>query len=232
MLYIVLGLLGLVIALVVLVTLSPLALEASVKGQGEAGKTWFFAVTMRWLFVTLKVRFAQGTPSMLDVRMFDRRVMHRSPIREVDEEKQAAESEMPPLEKLRETGEKIERWFDLDALKSFGWGLLRRRVRLTKVRGTITYCTPDVAVTGMISGFLYTLAGVLGPFGELRIEPQWEAVMRASASLDIAVRTWPVLAMFDFLIFALKNIRLRKRPSNTDVPPQPLHQPMEGSHAR
>ncbi|MFW5739003.1 MAG: hypothetical protein ACOC1F_01410 [Myxococcota bacterium] len=200
----------------------PLRLALTAKGHGEFGKFWAFAAGGQLWFVTVSYANALGIDSIIQVHVFNRRVVHISSLRrklkeEVDERKPTSFAELK--EKWRRLREKIERRLELKDVLRFVVGLLRQ-VRMERFQGKFSYATPDVALTGVLSGSLFTLAGLLAPFGVLRVEPQWVDVAKAAGNFDVAFRFYPARMVLFATVFAIKNIKLRQRTRPDPVPAQ------------
>jgi len=210
-LIIVVSILAALVAACFALALVPLRLELFVKGQGEVGKFWAVGLGLRVSFVTISFAAAQGVDSVLQLHLFGLKVWRRSPaggLPAPEEESKVSLDEL--LAKARRLQRETERWFDLDSMLVFLVDL-RHHVRLKRCNGRLSYATPDVAITGMIAGALYTLAGLLLPFGDCRIEPQWEDVAKASGQFDAACKVYPGRMVLSAIAFVFKNIKLRQR---------------------
>lgn len=202
---IVVAVLGAVAAL--LAVLLPVRVRMTSKGRGQFGDTWVIAGGLELLLVTVSFVAAHAAPSMVQVHVAGRRVWVRRGT--------AREPSGPPmtLERIVEKAERawaeLNRRFDREQLGRFVIGL-RRHVRLQHCRGQLVYATPDVAVTGMLSGALYFVAGLLSPLGSFAVTPEWEDVLRVQGDIDIAVKVWPVRAAADIAWFVAKNMRRRE----------------------
>lgn len=209
-----------VIATILAIVL-PLRFELTVKGHGEFGKFWALGMGGQVAFVTATLAVAHGIDSILQVHVFGRRVVHISPlvslIKKAEEEPKIL-LEHVIKEKLPKWRGRIERWFDLLDLLELVLDM-RRYIQLERLHGRLAYATPDVAVTGMISGSLFTLAGLLAPFGTFYIEPQWIDVAKANGNLNVVVRVYPVRMVLHAIAFSIRHVRLR--PVNaTETPPK------------
>ena len=216
-----------IVVAVIAVAMMPLRLSLTVKGHGEFGKFWAFAAGGQLWFVTLSYANALGVDSILQVHVFNRRVIHLSPVggrQPEPEEKAMTFAEFK--QKLARWRAKTERWFELDDLLRFVVDL-RRFIHMERFQGDLSYATPDVALTGMLSGALFTFAGLLAPFGTFQVEPQWVDVAKAKGKLDVAFRFSPTRMVLFAIVFAIKNIKLRQRTKPGPVPAQ-----MGGHHAR
>lgn len=199
----------------------PLRLELTVKGHGEFGKYWAFALGGRLWFVTVGYADALGADSVLQVLVFNHRVIHISPFgkRVVDEIEEHRPTLKELMDKLPRWRDKVERWIDLgDVLRFFVD--LRHQIRMERLNGRLSYATPDVAVTGMLSGSLFTMAGLLAPFGVFQVEPQWVDVAKAAGNLDVVFRFYPTRIVLYVIVFAFRNIKLRQRTTPGPVPAQ------------
>lgn len=211
-----------IVTSIVVVTLAPVRLELSVKGHGEFGKFWALAMGGQILFVTVTFAAAHGIDSIFQLHVFGRRVVHVSPfarkvVDTIDEHK-------PSLEefehKTRRLLSQVERWFDLDDLLVFLVDL-RHRVHMQRFNGRLSYATPDLAITGILSGSLFTFAGLLSPFGNFQVEPLWVDVAKASGNLDVAFRFYPGRMVLDAITFTFKKIKLRQRTRPRPAPAPP-----------
>ena len=218
---IVAALVALIVAMLAAATLAPIRLELSARWQVE-GKFWAVAAGLRVLFVTISFAAAETSNSVLQLHVFGLRVLHRSLARKKPSQKET-ESKLTFKEietKARRIKNRIQRWFDLDSLLAFIVGL-RRYVRLERFDGRISYATPDVAITGMLAGTLYTFAGLLVPFGSFHVEPQWEEAAKTAGKFRTACKVYPGRAVLRVVIFVLTNIKLRQRPRSAIVQAQP-----------
>lgn len=217
---------ALAIALTILVAVIapaviPVRLALSAKGHGEFGKYGAFALGARLWFVTFAYADALGADSLFQVLVFGQRVIHISPVGKrvvKDDEHKMSLKEL--LEKAPIWRDKVERWIDLGDVLRFVVDL-RHHIRMERLNGRLSYATPDVAVTGMISGSLFTMAGLLAPFGVFLVEPQWVDVAKAAGNLDVVFRFYPTRIVLYAIVFAFKNIKLRQR--ETPVPRPPSH---------
>jgi len=210
-----------VVAAISAVTVAPLRFELSAKGQGEFGKLWAIAIGVRVLFITISFAAAQSCDSILQLHLFGTRVFRLSPVGGKPAKEDESKLTFSEIKTMAVRGhDAIERWFGLDNLLLFVIDL-RHRVRLERFNGNLSYATPDVAVTGMLAGALFTLAGLLTPFGDFRVEPQWVDVAKASGKFDVAFKVYPGRMALDAVIFVFANIKLRRRPQSQIVPAQP-----------
>lgn len=211
-----------ILVAVITVALMPLRLALTVKGHGEFGKFWAFAAGGQLWFVTVSYANALGVDSVLQVHVFNRRVVHISPVarRQRDRDRDEEKTSFAELkQKLRLWRSKIERRFELRDLLYFVLDL-RRFVHMERFQGRLSYATPDVALTGMLSGSLFTFAGLLAPFGTLQVEPQWVDVAKAAGNFDVAFRFSPTRMVLFAIVFVIKNIKLRQRTKPGPVPAQ------------
>ena len=116
------------------------------------------------------------------------------------------------VEKIERAWATLNKRFDRGQLGRYVIGL-RRYVRLQHCRGHLVYATPDVAFTGMLSGALYFVAGLLSPVGSFTVTPEWEDVLRAQGDIDVAVKVWPLRAVADIAWFVARNMRKRALPA-------------------
>jgi len=213
----------------------PIVLHITAKARGEWGKTWVIATGLEWLWLTISVAAATGTDSVLQIHLFGRKVLHRSPIFQRKKRPQPERRELQPsepltLEDLKRLRARIERWFALGDLLRFVVGL-RQHFKVHKLEARLIYSTPDVALTGALSGAMYTLAGLLSPFGRFLVEPEWDAVARGDGSIDTTFRLFPGKAVCSVVWFIIRKIRLRKPATTQVATPSPLNK-LEGDHAR
>jgi hypothetical protein len=200
----------------------PVRLALSVKGHGEFGKYGAFALGARLWFVTVAYADAFGADSLFQVLVFGQRVFHRSPVGKQQVVDEADEHKMTLKELLDKAPiwrDKVERWIDLGDVLRFVVDL-RHHIRMERLNGRLSYATPDVAVTGMISGSLFTMAGLLAPFGVFLVEPQWVDVAKAAGNLDVVFRFYPTRIVLYAIVFAFKNIKLRQRETPGPAPAQ------------
>jgi hypothetical protein len=209
------------IALVVM--LLPLRLRMTLKGRGQYGDTWVIAGGLEFLKFTVTVAAAHATDRILQVHWFNWRVLLR---RSSPKEPKGPELTLDQMiERVMTLRKSLEKRFDRDRLWRFVFGL-RRHVRLRSFQGHLYYSTPDVAWTGMSSGILYAIAGLVSPFGQFAVVPEWEDVASARGDLDLVVRLWPARAAAATAWFVARNIRLREPvevSANTEPPPLPAH---------
>jgi hypothetical protein len=222
-------------AAIVAVVWMPIVLHITAKARGEWGKTWVVASGFEWLWLTISIATATGIDSVLQIHLAGRKILHRSPIfrRKDHLPSEALEAEpVKPLtlEDLKQLRARIERWFALEDLLRLVVGL-RRHVKISKLEAKLIYSTPDVALTGVISGALYTLAGLLSPFGRFMVEPDWDAVARGDGNIDTTFRLYPGRAVCAVVWFVIRKIRLRKPATERVATPSPLKK-LEGNHAR
>lgn len=192
----------------VLAVLLPLRVRVTTKGRGQFGDTWVIAGGLELFLLTVSFAAAHAAPSMVQVHLAGRRIWARR-----------GGTPRPPagppmtLERLAEKAKRawagLNKHFDRAQLGRYVIGL-RRYVRLQHCRGHLVYATPDVAVTGMLSGALYFVAGLLSPLGTFAVTPEWEDVLRVQGDIDIAVKVWPVRAAADIAWFVTKNMRRRE----------------------
>jgi hypothetical protein len=201
---------------VVLAVVLPVRLRLTVRGAGQLGTTWAIASGVQLLFLTVSVAAAHGALSVLQVHAFGRQVLRRSPILGRGRKPPPVAPSEPPVASkpfgwndLVAYKEKIERWFDLDRLFDFACGL-RRRVRLAAFDGSLSYATSDLAFTGLLSGLLYALAGLVSPIGRFQVVPEWETVDRMQGDLHMVIAMWPLRVLIDTVVFVVKNIKVRK----------------------
>jgi len=198
---------ALVLAAAILAVLLPLRIRVTTKGRGQFGDTWVIAGGLELFLMTVSFAAAHAAPSMVQVHVAGRRVW----IRRGGTQRPPAGPPMS-LERLVEKAERawaeLNKRFDRDQLWRYVIGL-RRYVRLKHCRGHLVYATPDVAVTGMLSGALYFVAGLLSPLGTFAVTPEWEDVLRVQGDIDIAVKVWPVRAAADIAWFVTRNMRSR-----------------------
>lgn len=198
----------LVAAAAVLAVVLPLRIRVTTKGRGQFGDTWVIAGGIELFLVTISFAAAHAAPSVIQVHIGKRRVWSRrggTP----------REPSGPPMtlerlvDKAQRAWAELNRRFDREQLGRYVLGL-RRYVRLQHCRGHLVYATPDVAVTGMLSGALYFVAGLLSPLGRFAVTPEWEDVLRAQGDIDIAVKVWPVRAAANIAWFVARNMRRRE----------------------
>jgi hypothetical protein len=214
-----------IIAAIIAAIVLPLRFELTVKGHGEFGKFWALGMGGQVAFVTATLAVAHGIDGILQVHVFGRRVVHISPlvslIRKAEEEPTIL-LERVIKEKLPKWRGRIERWFDLLDLLELLLDM-RRYIQLERLDGRLAYATPDVAVTGMISGSLFTLAGLMAPFGTFYVEPQWIDVAKANGNLNVVVRVYPVRMVLRVVAFTVWHVRLlpvnaKEAPSKVATP--------------
>lgn len=197
------------VATALVAMLTSVRVHVTVKGRGELGQTWVLGAGVRWWLVTLSMAAAHGTDSVMQLHVAGRLWQtHRFG----DAAGGLVDRAEWSVDRLTSFRRRAERYLHLDGVGAL-FKRLRRHIRVATCRGHLVYSTSDVAVTGMISGGLYALAGLLSPFGDFAIVPQWDAVARAEGNVDIVLRLWPFRLMVDAAIFVLRNIRVRSRPA-------------------
>ena len=193
-----------------IVMIRPWRLRLSVKGRGEFGKSWVIAAGVQVGYISASIADAHGADSVFQVHVLGQRVYHASPA--IQKVADAIEDEIPDLdEKVPRLRKRVERWFDLGDLLRYFVLDLRRQIHMDRFDGRLVYSTPDVALTGIISGQLYTIAGLLSPFGSFRVEPQWVDVAKIEGNMTLAFRFSPAGIVLSALVFTYKNIKLRQR---------------------
>ncbi len=200
-------------------TFVPVRIELTLNGRGEFGKLWAFAAGMRLWFINVAYADALGIDNVLQVYIFSRRLFMISPVggkhvQKPDEEKMSLGELMDKLLRWRDG---VQRWVDPNDLLLFIVSL-RRHVRMERFNGRLAYATPDVAITGMISGSLYTIAGLMAPFGTFTVEPQWVDVAKADCNMGVTCKIYPLRVILSAFTFTLKNIKLRQRTVQSAVP--------------
>jgi hypothetical protein len=219
---------ALVLLGVLIVLIRPWHLRLSVKGRGEFGKFWVIALGAELGYVTATFADAHGIDSVFQVHVFGRRVFHASPA--MQKVADVIEDEIPDLDKkMPRLRKRVERWFDLGDLLRYVVIDLRRQIRMDRLNGRLVYSTPDVALTGILSGQLYTIAGLLSPFGSLVVEPQWVDVAKIEGNISLAFRFSPAGVLLNALVFTFKKIKLRQR--QADAAPAET-KTMGGRHAQ
>lgn len=200
-------------------TTVPVRLRVKAKGHGELGKAWAFAVGAEFWVVRFTMAAAHGVDGVLQLHVAQKRVVHLSPIRKrkLPAPAPAPDDAQAALRVWRARLAKVERWFELDQVVAF---LVRQlaHVRVHHLEGNLVYSTPDVAYTGMICGVLYSMAGLMAPFGQLRVEPKWDDVASAQGDIDLAFRVWPGRILLNAMMFTMRNIKLRDSSTRAVVP--------------
>jgi hypothetical protein len=206
--WIILASIALLIAIIVVVFL-PLRLEVSAKGQGELGKLWAWGMGAQIAFITLSLAVAHGMDGIFQVHVFGKRIFRISPLSrgKTQEDFSIWEFLQDDLPQWRN---KAERWFGLGDLSRLLASLLRY-IRLEQVEGRLVYATHDVALTGIICGSLYTLAGLMAPFGSFHVEPEWVDIIKARGNAHVVVRFYPGKMLLHLIGFTFKNIRLKDK---------------------
>jgi len=203
---IVMAMLGLAAVVVVLM---PVRLRMTLKGRGQFGDTWVIAGGLECFKFTISVAAAHATDRILQVHFFGWRVLVK---RFEPSSQDTVDHDLSKvIDRIKKAAKYIDKRFGREQLLSFVLGL-RRHVRLKTLRGNLVYCTPDVALTGMLSGVLYAFAGLASPVGQLNVIPEWEDVARAHGDIDLVIRLYPGRAVAAIAWFMIKNIRLRKTP--------------------
>lgn len=203
--------LGLVLGLV-LWSFVPWRLELSIQGRGAPDGTWVLGGGGRLGPVALSAAAARGVAPRAQAHVFGRSVWQRSLGEKADGEEEPEEERSlgERLEQVTGGYERLERWFDPDALIAFALAE-RRRVRIELAQAHVKYSFADVATTGKLMAALYVLAGVLPPPLLVTQDVSWESEDRAALDLALEARVWPLLLVFDALWFGLRNVKLRKR---------------------
>jgi hypothetical protein len=188
--------------------LVPLRLRLTLKGRGQYGDTWVLAGGLECLKFTVTVAAAHATDSLLQIHFFNWRVLMRrsSPKRAPSGEDRRLDE---AVGKLVGWEKDLGKRFDRRELWRFVLGL-RRHARLKSFQGHFRYCTPNVAFTGMSSGALYAIAGLVAHVGQFVVVPEWDDEARADGDIDLVVKLWPVRAAVSTAWFVMKNIRMRE----------------------
>jgi len=194
----------------VLAVVVPLRVRLTAKGRGQFGDTWVIAGGLELFLITVSFAAAHAAPSLVQVHVAGRRVWVRRRTGAETPEEPASHASL--VDKAKRVWAEIDQRFDRKLLASFVLGL-RRHLRLEHCRGQLAYATPDVAFTGMLSGALYFVAGLLSPVGSFTVTPEWEDVLRAQGDIDVAVKVWPLRAIADIAWFVARNMRKRALPA-------------------
>jgi len=198
-----------VFGLVALVAmLVPVRMRLTLKGRGEFGDTWVLAGGLEFLKFTVTVAAAHAADSLLQIHFFNWRVLLRRSSPKTTPSGEDARLDQA-AGKLMSWQKNLEQRFDRGQLWRFVLGL-RRHVRLRSFRGHLRYSTPNVAFTGVMSGALYAVAGLVAPVGQFAVVPEWEDVARADGDIDLVVWLWPARAAVSTAWFVIKNIRMRE----------------------
>ena len=219
---------GVIVAVCLTAVLVPIGFECTVKGAGEFGKTWSAAAAVRIALVTVSAAAAQGVDGIVQVHVLGWRVFRRSPITSSQPAQQITQkpsAEKPSAEKPSTSPlawltkrapryyERVTRRVRIGDLPETLWGL-RRFVRRAKLDGHLRYATPDVAVTGMIAGGLFSLAGLLSPWGTFSVEPLWQDEAKIDSKLHIKMRIYPGRIAVTLLWYVLTHWRWSDRGSD------------------
>jgi hypothetical protein len=195
--------------------LLPLRVRVTAKGRGTYGDTWVLAAGVECWPVTLSVAAAHAAERVLQLHVGSRPILRRTSLQPA----QPAKPEASTTQRLQFLRAWIQRHFDLGDLIDFTVRLTRY-VRLKCCRGRLIYSTPDVSVTGMLSGLLYVVTGLLSPLGQFEITPEWDSVARAEGDFDLVVRFWPVQIAVATVLFVIRNVRLRPHVARLPAPAQ------------
>lgn len=200
---------GVIVAALLAFVLVPVRVHVSMHGHGELGKTWVIAGGVKVLVLTVSVAMASGVDDILQLHVFGIRVLRRSPIvvRSDDSSTEPKHSILTwMIEDLPRNYKKFTSRLRVDETAKAAWKLLGY-VRLRKLEGQLTYCTPDVALTGMIAGALYTITGLLAPWGVFGVTPLWEDVAKADGKMSVQVWVYPGRMVVSVLWYLLTHWR-------------------------
>lgn len=189
--------------------LLPVRVHVSMRGHGELGKTWVIAGGVKVLALAVSVAMASGVDDVLQLHVFGIRALHRSPI-VFGSDAPSTEPNQSFVAWITEDLPRMYKKFTsrlrVDDTAKAVWNLLGY-VRLRKLEGHLTYCTPDVAITGMIAGALYSITGLLAPWGVFSVTPLWEDLAKAEGKLSLEVRVYPGRIVVSALWYLLTHWR-------------------------
>jgi hypothetical protein len=188
-----------------LAVIMPVRLRLTLKGRGQFGDTWVVAGGLECLGFTVTVAAAHAAQGMLQVHLFNRRLLLRRsrPIESTEQDTRPSQT----MQSIMDWRATLEKRFDRDLLLRFVLGL-RQHASIKSFNGHFKYCTPNVAWTGMLSGVLYAIAGLVSPVGQFVIIPEWDDYARAEGDVDMVVRLWPGKAAVAIAWFVTRNIRM------------------------
>lgn len=111
---------------------------------------------------------------------------------------------------------------DLTALPELGMHLLGG-LRAPALRAAVTCGFADPAVTGAIAAWLYPLAGVLAPFGDIKVAMDWSGKTILDADVEASCGVVPSRALYQTLRFTRRHVHfLRKAPPTASSVPSTL----------
>jgi hypothetical protein len=189
--------LGAVLAAIGLVTLAlvamPWRVALALEAQGAPSGAWVLAGGAQLFGCAASVARARGTPVVIELRAFGRRLWSRTG-------PPAPRPAAPPA-KSRLT-ELVRRVDPIDLLLFLMDE--RRRVAVRDLDATVRLGLADVALAGEIAGVLAVLSALGSPFGRLRHEIDWTGREHLDASVSLSIRFSPALLVWDTLRFAAR----------------------------
>jgi hypothetical protein len=159
--------------------------------------------------VSITAAAAPAIEPVLQVHLWRWRLIRRELRGQDEEEEEEPEAEPPTWNALTRGYARLERWLDPPDLALFLAGE-HRRAQLDRLQVHLAYSFRDIALTGKTFAALCVLGGVLPPRIALTQRPSWEATDRARADIGGRITIWPGRFVFDLVVYALKNIRIRK----------------------
>lgn len=208
------------IAAAVAAVLLSVRIRVTVKGRGQLGDTWVVAGGIECCWLALSVAAAHRRDSVMQVHLLGRRIVHRCPMLQRQEPEEPSDASIQrAIDKLRGWRDDLDRRWGTDNLLRFAFGL-RRRVRVKMCKARIQYSTSDVSWTGMLSGVMYMIAGLLSPYGKIEIIPEWDDLAHIDGDIDIVFRVWPGRVFADTLWFLWKNTKPRDATTQAAAPAQ------------
>jgi hypothetical protein len=99
---------------------------------------------------------------------------------------------------------------DVAALPELGLRVLAS-LRDLSLRGAIKCGFSDPAVSGKAAAWLYPMAGVLAPFGDLDVSIDWSGRNILDGAFDVSFRIVPARVALEGLRFARHHVHLRRK---------------------
>jgi hypothetical protein len=213
----VLGLVLAVLALAAIVVVAwPWRVSLALRAQGDPGGAWAAGGGAQLSGGSISVAAARGTPVVVEVRLFGRRLLRRvipdpaaKPKPALPEKKADDKPEPSAMDRYK----RFSRWLDPIDLLLF---LASERARITfdDLQGKVRLGLTDVALAGQIAGALAVLSALASPFGELDYALDWSGNEHLLVSISLSIRFTPALLGIDTARFLGRSLRLRNKASN------------------
>jgi hypothetical protein len=202
--------LGVLVAVALGVTV-PWRLALSVQAHGDPGGAWAVAGGAQLFACAASVAQARGTPLVVELRAFGRRVL----LRKLGPRPAPKPAPAGGGDRLR----RLARRVDPVELVLFLAGE-RRRVAVRDLDASVDLALHDVALAGQVAGALAVLSALGSPFGRLRHRIDWAGPEHLDASVSLSLRFSPALLACDTLRFAARSLT-----APTREPPWPTSSP-------